>query len=221
MVTQEQARDAYALITELDGVHSLLRRSLSILRERQTGPMDVDSFFAVLAPGIERLLKTSIGLSALSIGDPWPNVRAKYGHGIDAMDRKLREAIRERSGSAANPRFVQDALDAADRDTMIAAILAAASSYANGDRYWSLDFLRQPHGRADSPRHIWADLETEIRNDAVDMSAPADEIERAARRATVEVVERAIRGWIDLYRTAWVQGVFGPIAKQHSGRLTL
>ena len=210
------------LTVEIGSAARLLLESLAILEDGRPGTLGADNvadpLFALLAMGMEKLAKLTLGLNALAQGADWPDIATMkgYRHDIVKLDSDARALITTYAHESANG-WVQREIDALAADPNIAEILRTKSRYAQEGRFHNLDYLSNRIINDESPAHLWSELEGKIVGPRLMAGLPAGEA-AAVFNATVAT---SIRNWISCYRMAWQQGLFGPEAGLRVSNLSI
>lgn len=214
------------LAVETENAVRLIAYSLNILKNPLSGPVDADPVFACLSLGMEKVLKLSVGLDAVHRSGDWPSkqvMRETYGHRIGKLDHVARSVIRDHLPEAAAPPYVQEALDACDADQLASKLVEAMARYAIDGRFHNLDHLAGESPGASTPLNLWMEIQRVVLSAPAAMAELTAEVEGPFRwpRTVVDAVDRSVQGWLEMYRRAWVHGLFGPAGRQVSGGFSM
>lgn len=192
-----------------------------MLNNSLSGPVDADPVFACLSLGMEKVLKLSVGLDAVHRSGAWPprqTMRETYGHRIGKLDQVARKVIRDHLHEAAAPPYVQEALDACDSDQLASKLVEAMARYATDGRFHNLDHLAGGSPGEGTPLNLWMEIQHVVLSSPAAMAELTAELEGPFRwpRTVVNAVDRSVRGWLEMYRRAWVHGLFGQAGREVS-----
>jgi hypothetical protein len=206
-----QLRYDVFLTVEVGSAARLLLESLAILESDKPGTRGADAvadpLFAILAMGMEKLTKLTLGLNGLNTGAGWPSIAIMkgYRHNIGDLDRDACALIQAFARVQANG-WVQQELDVLTADANIAEIIKTISVYAQEGRFHNLDYLSDRVVKNNSPTELWRDLEGKIIVPPIRAGLVSANDAAAFFNAAVA---KSIRAWVSSYRMAWQQGAFG------------
>jgi hypothetical protein len=194
---------------------SALRHGLAILTEHRFGTLDGPAVMSLLALGVEKWCKLTLGLLAETDGGSWPPLRSMraWKHDLLRLEREARTQLRARVPLAVAPGHVGAGLDQLDQDPTLTDILTALGRYASQGRFFNLDTLAEAPQAGESPQLIW-----DAARDGVATrlglwprlsTADAAEAKLDINRAMVS----SVQGWWAWYRLCWVQGMCGSDAR--------
>jgi hypothetical protein len=218
----------HALSHEVDAVSSLFRHGFAILAEYRFASRDAEPVFVCLSAGCEKLLKLTIGLHELELGNSWPSQRVmknQWGHRITKLDERVREIINDRVAHGTAPGYIQELLENVTNDEVNSQVLATVSRYAEQGRFYNLDALGDISQPEASPARLWDELHQALEDKHSDTLAPlAINMEQAwedNRRELNEAIIDSMRTWCKLIARAWMTGVIGAQAKMYASQLDL
>jgi hypothetical protein len=214
------------LAIETENAVRLVGYALNMLNNSLSGPVDADPFFACLSLGMEKTLKLSIGLDGVARHGGWPSkkiMQNEYSHRIDKMDSYARQVIRDHLDEAAAPPYVREALDECGSDPLVDKIIDAMSRYAMDGRFHNLDHLATRVPGESTPLSLWLEIQRVVMSSSAAMAEIQAEIDGPFRwpRTVINAVDKSVRAWVEMYRRAWVHGLFGPDGRQVSGGFRL
>lgn len=167
---------------------------------------------ALLAPGVEKLLKLTYGYMRMHDNDAWPGAEIHgYRHRIADMDAECRRLIEPRIEAAIHPKIVQRAAAVVDQDPFIRPLLGLLQAYGQGGRFSNLDTLAARATADATPRELWQELDYLVM-ETLGFDLDPDVFD--ARRS--ERLRRSLRQWRFLYHQVWVQDVIGPRGRQYA-----
>jgi hypothetical protein len=212
------------LSIEVQSATNLLRDGCTALRAMTHTSEGIDTVWTLLALGVEKLCKVTVGLDGVNKHGIWPTKRVlKYRHDIVRLESRVRRTMRETAGSAVRPHVVLGALEHLDADPIWPLLCAGLDRYGNNGRYHYLDWVGAKPD-FDSPRGYWDTVETAaISMDPELMAlfrstAPGDF--DSARRRTNLLIEASIRGWWEAVHLSWLHGCLGPDARAMSSAIS-
>jgi hypothetical protein len=228
-VADEGRRDDWVYLTyEQDAAVSCLRRSWDVLADYRFAASEAEPLFVLLATGVEKLLKLTYGLTLQADTGAWPSQevmsarRNGWGHRVAELDAECRRLIRAGMGRAVHAPYVTSLFDELDADPYVVPWLEALQRYAVNGRFYNFDHLADAGQPAPSPRQLWDELYNSVARSDPQFSQLLGKSQAdwdvLVRRTTGRLADSLWRWWEAYYR-AWIQGVCGPMAKQHSGTL--
>lgn len=198
--------DTLLLSWETSSALRLLGHGRRILLGERPVDDELDALFAVLALGVEKLLKVSLGHAHLRAREGWPRYFGKAkGHDIVRMHRELLKKVDRAPLTPALCAEVTAQLRRLREDRTLAALLSALGSFAAGGRYRWLDFLEGVDGR-EGALEGW--IETVLVADGLAPFPSELEPDEWLRHANA-VVEQSIAGWLDALRVFAASGALG------------
>jgi hypothetical protein len=213
-----------ALSHEIDATSTLFRHGYAILREYRFAARDAEAVFVCLAGGAEKLLKLSVGLTALEDGRGWPAQAAmkNAGHRITQLDETVRSLIVARRERSSVPGLITKLLDMTDGHGGVIVLLQTLERYAVQGRFYNLDLLAGHVQPSEAPLDLWAELhEMIIDANPEYMEMLAGDEREEARHAMNGLVASSCALWCELIHRSWLTGVLGTDAQRWSGQLDL
>lgn len=176
-----------------------------------------DPIMSLIAPGLERLYKLTLGVIAVDRGEPWGDGKS-YGHQIGKMHPKIVVEIEQRS--SARP-YLQDLLGAVRADPVLPAVIGCADAYGREGRYFYLDTLAGNSTRVASPHKAWRTVEDvvtkhhQLSGPVAPVASGPDNAENRLAFTTARgaVISRSITDLWQLIADCGVQGVFGKLGR--------
>lgn len=205
---------------ETQSTANLLRDGREALRTMTYASRGADTVFTLLALGVEKLLKLSVGLEGLEQSGAWPGKRVRsFGHRIGDLDNEVRGLMRTNFGKAAQRGQVQGALERLDADRLWPLLKDGLDRYGREGRYHYLDWISD-EPKFDSPRGYWDSIEREAGKADRELlplfaSLRPGDFETARSRTNAAVVESLTNWWSAIY-VFWTQGTFGTVARSMS-----
>lgn len=211
---------------EISATNSLLRSSIELTRDMRWLGQDEYVLTALLAAGMERMLKLTLAFIRVDTeGGAWPVAELKsHGHRIVDLDLTCRRLISQRLATAAFGDRLLEKLLALESDWRIEQVLAIAHDYASGGRYFNLDYLGTADGTRSSPRQRWQRLVDEIKMRWLDPEAilSPSEMPHVGSPGVISTaggevsrsLAASIEAWRDFYVTSWEYGLCGARAQQ-------
>jgi hypothetical protein len=211
------------LSIEAEGSVNLLRDGRQALRTMTYTSRGADTVLTLLALGVEKLLKLSVGMAALEETGVWPNKKIRgFGHNIVSLDTAVRELMAENVSRGAQPAYSERALAALNADTIWPLLRDGLERYGSGGRYHYLDWVSQ-QPPFDSPRGYWDAMEREVFAKQPDLFALFASVApgafEEARRRTNEAMAASLEIWWRAVYTFWLQGAFGTDARVQSSAI--
>lgn len=147
-----------ALLFEAHAARQLLGHGCHLL----AGSHGIEGKFDALATswsiGVEKMLKVTLGLAALSRGERWPNGKA-FGHNLVQMnDRLLAHLDQWQRGAPPSP-WLAGLLARVRGDAIWPALLNVLDAYARSGRFVYLDRLAEVSAPPVEPRPLWDEVE--------------------------------------------------------------
>lgn len=204
-------RTVRILIDEVDEAASLLRHGTKMLRELRLSRSDAPAMFALLAIGVEKMLKMTLGIVEIEEGGSWPTRRT---HDLVSLDHEASEAIDRRCRLSTAPGHIADLLVRTRQDPTLSALLGTLTRFAKQGRFYNLDDLALDPQNEPSPAQLWEELLGDILDDHTALTArlgSPDELQ--ARLELNGLVATSLDVWWELYVRAWMTGVLGDDAK--------
>lgn len=204
---------------ELAATKQLLDHADRLLGDLRFIERDVHALTAVLATGVEKLLKLTYGLTAAHIDGEWPASKVRgFGHRVRDLHAECRALLLDRESSATNRGVVTAARAELDSDAWLAGVLGILQRYATTGRFYNLDYLGQEPHVEPSPRELWHELdhETWAADPRVPSSPSEDDTFHANERRRADAWQTSLRRWRWYYYQCWVQNMCGPEARQYA-----
>ncbi|QCB94737.1 hypothetical protein [Cellulomonas shaoxiangyii] len=147
-----------ALLFEAHAARQLLGHGCHLL----AGSHGIEGKFDALATswsiGVEKTLKVTLGLAALSRGEKWPNGQ-KFGHNLVHMNGRLLQHLDQWQKDVSQSSWLADLLAGVRDDPILPPLLVVLDTYARSGRFAYLDRLAEVGDPPDEPRPLWQDVE--------------------------------------------------------------
>lgn len=154
-LTQQQGLQ---LIFEQTSARNLLGYGTRALRNSAFHDTTADPVMTMLSIGVEKLLKTGIGLSQVLSTRRWPDrdtMQNTYRHNLVTMDELLRAELGANIGRATHAFYVQQGLDSVETDPVWRPLLEALNRYGSMGRFYYLDALAESPQSEEPPSVFW------------------------------------------------------------------
>lgn len=165
---------------------------------------------AVLASGVEKLLKLTYGYALTHRDGSWPghDIR-RFGHRILDLHQACLEVTEPMLPSATNPGVLDEAHRDMQRDPLVVPLLGLLANYGAGGRFYNLDTLAAATQVYESPGLQWRDIDDTVAELLLvaDPDLLSDDDRFKHRRG--QVLATAVRRWRVFYVQLWVQNVIG------------
>lgn len=154
-LTTEQT---FALLFEAHAARQLLGTGCHLLIADHGIDGKFDALATMWSIGVEKLLKVTLGLAALSAGEAWPDGKA-FGHNVVKMDVRLRAHLDDWEARAPQSPWLTGLLRAVRADPVWPTLLTVLDTYARSGRFAYLDRLAQVTKLPQEPRPLWDRVE--------------------------------------------------------------
>lgn len=214
------------LEAEANSAKSLAAQGVDLLRRLDSAAVNSDPILACLSLAAEKMLKLTLGLSAVAHGGDWPSVgkMTSYKHKITKLNEEAMLICMQNLHKATHrPVAVLAVMNSLDM-SWTAPMLAALADYGAGGRFYNLDNLANVQQRYPSPAEMWAAMESEVvgkHPEVLHHLAASKGTNAEARGPLNEHLANAFSAWWSFYSTAWTHGVVGEQAKQLGPTLKL
>lgn len=217
--------EAMVIDDELAAADAFLRTAIRLTNRMNFLGRDEYVLTALLAAGMERMLKLTLGFIRVDVDcTEWPTAELKsLGHKIVDLDVRCRELIKERVGEAIDEAEVAALATNLENDKYMPSVLALVQDYAQGGRYFNLDYLGQPNMPRASPRQQWGRLLAQVHQDGPHAGGPGY-YPPSSSTALIGGISSAgginwrltasIVAWRNYYLTTWEHGVCGDRAQR-------
>ena len=148
----------FALLFEMNSARQLLAFGESTLRNTRLLDPSRDAILTTTSIGVEKLLKVALGLMQIAEGDGWPSkakMRDEFGHGVTAMDARLREHLDAWLATREGPSFVHGLVEVVRADAVWPRLLDALDAYGRSGRFYYLNALAESTQPWESPTALW------------------------------------------------------------------
>lgn len=167
-------RQALALLSETDSTRYLLAYGIRTLRRSRLAEITREPMMTLLALGIEKILKSALGLIYLADHREWPpqkQFKDVWRHDLAAMASEVIPALRDRLDLGTHPIYVERLLDEVEQSAAVMPILAALTRYGVNGRFYYLDELAEKPQEGPKPAALWELAERAVRADDRDLDA--------------------------------------------------
>lgn len=147
-----------ALLFEAHAARQLLGHGCHLLASSHGIDGKFDPLATSWSIGVEKTLKVTLGLAALSRGEKWPNGQT-FGHNLVDMNAKLLEHLNQWQQDAPQSPWLAGLLAGVRDDPIWPALLVVLDTYARNGRFVYLDRLAEVTEPPDEPRPLWHDVE--------------------------------------------------------------
>lgn len=215
-----------ALLFEAHAARQLLGHGCHLL----AGSHGIDGKFDALATswsiGVEKMLKVTLGLAALSRGERWPNGRS-FGHNLVQMNDRLLAHLTKWQESAPPSPWLAGLLRRVRHDPVWPPLLVVLDTYARSGRFVYLDRLAEVTEPPAEPRPLWDDVEMATLTTRPDLKArlygasplpPVAEF-NAGLLEMNRTITRSLTCWWFTVTRVGVFGAYGPQSRQFSPEL--
>ena len=208
----------FVLFSELDEAAALTTVGLRTLRELHYVVEESAAVLTLLSIGSEKMLKATMGLSALDANEPWPSRRTMrgWGHDLRRLNAAAVELYEKQLARSTAPGYIKQLLESCATDSALGSLLDMLSSWGCQARFHRLDELAGSPQAGDSPQVMWEELESRVLNVEPNLVAQLGEVDGYddARRRVNSVLVESFRTWWTLHTRAWMTGVIGADAKR-------
>lgn len=215
-----------ALLFEAHAARQLLGHGCHLL----TGSHGIDGKFDALATswsiGVEKTLKVTLGLAALSRGEKWPNGQT-FGHNLVHMNGRLLEHLNQWQRDASQSQWLTGLLAGVRDDPIWPPLLVVLDTYARSGRFVYLDRLAEVIEPPDEPRPLWHDVEMAaltVRPDlkqllyGSDPLAPVAEFNAGLLEMNCTITRSLTSWWFTITRVG-LFNAYGPQSRQFTPEL--
>lgn len=203
-----------ALLYEMGAVRNLLEHGVDLIRSATSWDASRDPILAVVAIGVEKMYKLTLGALDLEATGSWTEKKQmqKIGHGIAPMHEKVAAELGRRAETSTQ--YVRDVLKAVEDDSVAKALIEVVDVYARQGRYYHLDILGGQEQDWFSPQMLWIDVCSTAGESPEVMSAMARAVAEPSRRDLWEEAhryerERIVEALMTLWRSVTVTGMNG------------
>lgn len=206
---------------ELTATAQLLSHGAALIGEFVFIHRDTHALTAVLATGVEKLLKLTYGFTVTAQQGSWPGATIRnYGHRVADLDKECRRLLRSRLEYATSSKYVTQLLDDVDNDSLIEPMLNLLQRYATTGRFYNLDHLGDAPQPEPSPQTHWESLSNSIGmpEQLVDGQLSIAELDEYDKYRQ-SFLRQSLWKWQELYWRSWIHGVCGPEAKRYGFEL--
>lgn len=193
-----------ALLYETGAVRKLLEYGVGLIRPATSWDASRDPVLAVVAIGVEKTYKLTLGALDLEAAGSWTDKKQmqKAGHGIAATHEKIVAELGRRARTSTQ--YVHDVLIAVENDSVVGALVEVVDVYARQGRHCYLDLLGGGKQDRFSPQELWVDVCSTAGESPEVMSAMAQDLAEPLRRDLREEAHRYERERIvDALTTLW------------------
>lgn len=148
----------HALLLEARAARQLLAHGCHLLSSSHAVDEKFDALTTTWSIGVEKTLKLTLGLAALSRGEKWPCGKP-LGHGIVDMNRQLFRHLDNWQQNTSLSPWLAGRLAELQDDPVWPAILVLLDTYARSGRFAYLDRLAEVSEPPKEPRPLWDDVE--------------------------------------------------------------
>lgn len=223
--TGAQGERIAALSYELEDAVALWAAGRAHLQQMR--PDGAGVVLSLLAAGAEKLLKLTLGLSALDTEGRWPSVhvmRQRWGHRIAELDEQVRALLLERIHLSNAQPFIRALLGRTETDPIRAELFGTLQDYASAGRFAHLDTLAGSTPDVPSPRQRWDGLASELvlarPQLLAGLAGPQQDFD-ACLAELAGLLDESLRWWqYALYR-CWQHGLAGAEARRWSAHLSI
>lgn len=203
-LTREQS---FALLFEAHAARQLLGTGCHLLISDHGIDGKFDALATVWSIGVEKLLKVTLGLAALSAGEAWPDGKS-FGHNVLEMDGKLRAHLDDWEARAPQSQWLTRLLRAEQADPVWPALLSVLDAYARSGRFVYLDRLAQVTKPPQEPRPLWDRVEAAVLSNRPDLHArvyatppmPIPQFNAALVDVNTAIAQSLARWWFTVTR---------------------
>lgn len=199
------------LIQETSGAQNLLAYGTRALRQAAFLETTRDPIMTMLSIGVEKALKTALGLAHVAEHRVWPpksTFKNRWRHNLVLMNEDLMATLDERIPYATHRAVVEPMLEKVRANAAWKPIVAALSRYGQSGRFYYLDALAEDPQSDDEPSAYWNEAEIallesrpEFRSQLYAAANNPDEWEHRSAELTGYMAD-AIEDWWDLIATA-------------------
>ena len=171
-----------ALLYEAGAVRNLLEHGVDLIRSATSWDASRDPILAVVAIGVERMCKLTLGALDLEATGSWTNKKQmqRTGHGIGPVHEKITDEPGRRAETSTQ--HVRDVLAAARDDSVARALIEGVDVYARQGRYYYLDILGGEELDWSSPQMLWIEVCSTAEKSPEVMSAMERAVAEPSRR---------------------------------------
>ena len=152
----------WSLLEEVSATRNLLTHGVKTIREAPGVDMAFHPILALLAPGVERLHKLTLGVCALEARGGWLTYKElkNYRHGIVGLHEDVLGQMELRTSNSTS--FVKEKVLQVQNDMVLPPLVKLLDKYATDGRYFDVDVLagKDP---AIEPRRMWGEVELSAR----------------------------------------------------------
>jgi len=206
------------LIEETTAARNLLAYGTRALRQAAFLDTTRDPVMTMLSIGVEKGLKTALGLAHVAEHRVWPSKKTfkdQWGHNLVTMNTELLATLEERLHLATHRRVVEPLLNKVRSNAAWEPIVATLSRYGLSGRFYYLDALAEEPQADQDPGAYWNDAEQALLASKPEFrtllfDAMDDQAEFERRQAElVGFMADAITDWWDLIAFAGKHAMLG------------
>lgn len=210
------------LIQETSGAQNLLAYGTRALRQAAFLETTRDPIMTMLSIGVEKALKTALGLAHVAEHRVWPpksTFKNRWRHNLVVMNEDLIGTLEVRLPLATHRGVIAPLLEKVLENAAWEPIVAALSRYGQSGRFYYLDALAEDPQTDDKPSAYWNEAELALLDSRPEfrslfygaVSNPA-EWDRRSVELTGYMAE-AIEDWWDLIAAAGKHGMLSERGK--------